>query len=638
MTLFPSRTVLILLAASALTACTTYEPFADQPTEPARPNFPTRLPADGTQPLPTQPTYDQTTPAPTSPGAAAPVESRPLDPPGYQPPAYQPPQSYTPPPYTPQAPYQPPAAQPQPQPQTQGPPPGYIPPPPAPTMQTVTKLTVTGKVVAASGPPKTHKVKSGDNLDAIARELGTTRKQLAEDNDLKSPYVLHPGDVLKGPSSDAKAYVVGQGDTLYAIARRFSVTGQALADANDMPVNQPLRSGQKLILPDGFKDKGPIKVETQVPVTNPSPQPTYPQPSYPQPVQPAPSTPAYTPPPAATPAPVTRTTTTTTVSVTGKVVEVQGPPKTYVVKSGDAVDAIARGFDMTRKEFADLNKLKEPYNIHPGDKLKGPPTTLKAYVVGQGDTLALIAKRFSVTPKALADANDMKASAALKPGKKLILPSNYKDKGPIKEVTRTTVTEPAPYSPPPAPTPTTPVTPQPYTPPAPRPTPPAPTPTPTPRPTPPSGPAVIPPPAGDLSDSQISAYGKGRFLWPVRGPIISDFGPKGTGQRNDGINIRVKAGDTVRAAAAGDVVYAGDQVPGFGNLVLIKHADGWVTAYGHLSRVDVKMQQKVVQGQQIGQAGQTGGVSEPQLHFEVRYAPSANERAKPVDPELVLPK
>ena len=117
---------------------------------------------------------------------------------------------------------------------------------------------------------------------------------------------------------------------------------------------------------------------------------------------------------------------------------------------------------------------------------------------------------------------------------------------------------------------------------------------------------------------------------------MSEFGPKGTGQRNDGINIRAQAGDPVRAAAAGDVVYAGDQVPGFGNLVLVKHADGWVTAYGHLGRVDVKMQQKVVQGQQLGMAGQSGGVSEPQLHFEVRYAPSPTERARPVDPQLVL--
>ena len=120
--------------------------------------------------------------------------------------------------------------------------------------------------------------------------------------------------------------------------------------------------------------------------------------------------------------------------------------------------------------------------------------------------------------------------------------------------------------------------------------------------------------------------------------VISGFGAKPGGQRNDGLNIRAGSGDPVRAAAGGDVVYAGDQVPGFGNLVLIKHADGWVTAYGHLSRVGVRMQQKVSQGQEIGQAGTSGGVSEPQLHFEVRYAPNPQERAKPIDPALVLPR
>jgi murein DD-endopeptidase MepM/ murein hydrolase activator NlpD len=149
----------------------------------------------------------------------------------------------------------------------------------------------------------------------------------------------------------------------------------------------------------------------------------------------------------------------------------------------------------------------------------------------------------------------------------------------------------------------------------------------------PQGPTTAPTPA----DEQISALGRGRFIWPLQGEIISDFGPKGPGQRNDGINLGATVGATVRAAAGGDVVYAGDQVPGFGNLVLIKHADGWVTAYGHLDRVDVRMQEKVQQGQQIGQAGTTGGVAEPQLHFEVRYAPTPQERARPVDPTLVLP-
>jgi murein DD-endopeptidase MepM/ murein hydrolase activator NlpD len=150
----------------------------------------------------------------------------------------------------------------------------------------------------------------------------------------------------------------------------------------------------------------------------------------------------------------------------------------------------------------------------------------------------------------------------------------------------------------------------------------------------PGAPTATPPP----SDAQISQMGSGLFAWPLRGQILSSFGGRGSGPRNDGLNIRANAGDPVRAAAAGDVVYAGDQVPGFGNLVLIKHADGWVTAYGHLGRVEVRMQQRVEQGQQIGQAGSSGGVSEPQLHFEIRYAPSPQERARPVDPALVLPK
>ena len=85
------------------------------------------------------------------------------------------------------------------------------------------------------------------------------------------------------------------------------------------------------------------------------------------------------------------------------------------------------------------------------------------------------------------------------------------------------------------------------------------------------------------------------------------------------------------------MVYAGDQVPGFGNLVLVKHDGGWVTAYAHLGRVDVKMRDRVMQGQAIGQVGSTGGVSQPQLHFEVRYAPTPQDKARPIDPQLVLP-
>jgi murein DD-endopeptidase MepM/ murein hydrolase activator NlpD len=392
----------------------------------------------------------------------------------------------------------------------------------------------------------------------------------------------------------------------------------------------------------------------------------------------APPAPAYTPPPG----PTYRTVTTR--SVTGKVVEVEGPAKTYTVKKGDNLEEIAEKLDTTVEQLAKDNKLKKPYVIHPGDDLKGPKTTAKAYTVGSGDTLFSIARRFSVTADALRNENDLKKNASLRPGQKLRLPKGYKDKGPTVATSRVQVDPPPrvperPVSPPvrteptasqtrplppigaqpprttsPAPEapvrtsspplreevpPPLPSRPQPYRPsgttPRPSYTPPSSTPAPSgSRPVITGAPVASPP----VSDSQVSNLGRGRFVWPVQGEILSGFGPKGPSQRNDGINIRANTGDPVRASAAGDVVYAGDQVPGFGNLVLIKHADGWVTAYGHLSRVDVKMQQRVTQGQQIGQVGSTGGVAESQLHFEVRYAPTPEERARPIDPALVLPR
>ncbi len=153
---------------------------------------------------------------------------------------------------------------------------------------------------------------------------------------------------------------------------------------------------------------------------------------------------------------------------------------------------------------------------------------------------------------------------------------------------------------------------------------------------------VIGRPAGEaapvLSDAQISAAGKGRFVWPVRGPTLAKFGAEGVGRRNDGLDLRSPQGTVVRAAAAGEVVYAGNQVPGFGNLVLVKHADGWVTAYAHLDHASVAMRQTVMQGQEIGQVGASGGAVEPELHFEVRYAAAPTDKAKPIDPLLVLPE
>jgi murein DD-endopeptidase MepM/ murein hydrolase activator NlpD len=245
----------------------------------------------------------------------------------------------------------------------------------------------------------------------------------------------------------------------------------------------------------------------------------------------------------------------------------------------------------------------------------------------QGDTLTNVARRFSVNVGELAQLNHIGEHAPVTPGQQIGLPSSMRDTGPVRDysdyATNTTrepyrppstyhVTQVSPAAPPPTAdhganyaTPNPPV-------------------------------AQTQAPLG-MTDAQIAQAAHGRFVWPVRGNLVARFGPQGVGRRNDGVDISAASGTPVKAAASGEVVYAGDQVPGFGNLVLIKHADGWVTAYAHLDTIDVQMRQQVSQGQAVGTVGASGGVTAPELHFEVRYAPNPEDKAKPVDPIVVLP-
>ena len=123
----------------------------------------------------------------------------------------------------------------------------------------------------------------------------------------------------------------------------------------------------------------------------------------------------------------------------------------------------------------------------------------------------------------------------------------------------------------------------------------------------------------------------GRFIWPVNGNLLSDFGAKEGGRYNDGINIAADKGTPFAAAADGIVAYAGDAIEGFGNLILIKHGEDWVTAYAHADELLVTRGQRVKRGDIIGRVGNTGSVSEPQLHFEVRRGRT------PVNPVQQLP-
>ena len=117
-----------------------------------------------------------------------------------------------------------------------------------------------------------------------------------------------------------------------------------------------------------------------------------------------------------------------------------------------------------------------------------------------------------------------------------------------------------------------------------------------------------------------------QFRWPVRGRIISGYGAKPDGKHNDGINVAVPLGTSVKSAENGVVAYAGSELQGYGNLVLIRHSNGWVSAYAHNDQIMVKRGDEVRRGQVIAKAGKSGSVSQPQVHFELRKG------SQPVDP------
>ena len=486
--------------------------------------------------------------------------------------------------------------------------------------------------------------------------MGVSVDELKAANGLKSN-ALQPGDKLKNPKApepkaaaaktsakkttakgkaaakdepapeapaEAKTYKVNKGDTLFSISQREHVSIDDLRKANGLSAKATIHTGQTLKL-----SAEPVEPERPTKSTAASRRNA----------QPAASSDDNDP--------------ISDRAAAGRVINVPGAASTYKVRKGDNLARVADKLNTDVAQLKRDNKIKGTA-IRPGQVLKGPRVTAKAYVAASGDTLATIAERFGVSTAKLRSANGLSSRAAVKPGQRLRLPAGYRDSGPSRSggqppARYDTPRNETPVYPParlPVPGPDYPMrtgptdsqglptTPQPYTgsaiprlPNEPQQRGGGPNPPPT------AAPVAAPAP----SDAMISQMGRGKFAWPVRGDLLSDFGPKATGQKNDGINIQSPAGEPVHVAADGDVVYAGDQVPGFGNLVLIKHADGWVTAYGHLSHVDVKMQQKVTQGQVIGQVGSTGGVPEPQLHFEVRYAPNPLERARPVDPKLVLP-
>ena len=263
-----------------------------------------------------------------------------------------------------------------------------------------------------------------------------------------------------------------------------------------------------------------------------------------------------------------------------------------VVRKGDTVWGISRRTGVPLRAIITANDLKAPFTLRPGQKLTIPAA--RRHTVRKGETLYGISRRYGVDMTSLARLNELKAPYTIRPDQRLRLPASARLAAPPPDAARK----------------------------------------------PPAGgkPAV-------RETGREAGRGTGRaavgtppprggslFVWPVQGRIVDGYGAKGGGRYNDGVNIAATRGQPVRAADNGVVAYAGDELRGLGNLLVIRHAGGWITAYAHNEALLVERGDVVKRGQVVGRVGQTGSVRSPQLHFEVRKG------TRTVDPTGHLPR
>ena len=291
--------------------------------------------------------------------------------------------------------------------------------------------------------------------------------------------------------------------------------------------------------------------------------------------------------------------------------------KTHLVKSGDTIYSVARTYGVEASTLVATNHLQQPYTIFSGTVLVLPPQAASSGGYSASIVATPLPPPGQTAPQAMQQSNSpvTAQSAPLAP---ISPPAQRSGPPPSQAAGGITAT---PLAPPPAAV-------QPVAPPTPLVPPPASSASPPPvgsaqAPPAPPAPAVAPPPAPSGQSASLSLPPppprSGRsFLWPVQGDVVGKYGPTAGGTQNDGINIKAAEGTPVLAADAGTVAYAGNELRGYGNLILIKHADGWMTAYAHNSKLLVTRGQKVQRGQVIARVGATGAVTEPQLHFEVR--------------------
>jgi murein DD-endopeptidase MepM/ murein hydrolase activator NlpD len=311
---------------------------------------------------------------------------------------------------------------------------------------------------------------------------------------------------------------------------------------------------------------------------------------------------------------------------------------TIIVGTSDTLETLSRRYNVSSAAILQANGYKGPRALSPGQQLIIPRQTVTAaapasaapaltapaskpvvatnaapsvHVVNHGDTLLSIARRNHVPVAELARANNLDQSAKLSLGMKLNVPgAKTAAIAPVAQPAAVAAAQPAAAAAPPA--------------------------------TKMAAVSVDPqqkarlaqatttpeelspePPAKAAADATGALP---TFRWPVRGKVITSYGAKTNGKANDGINLAVPEGTPVKAAEDGVVAYSGNELKGYGNLVLIRHSNGYVTAYAHASELLVKRGDTIKRGQIIAKSGQSGEVGSPQLHFEIRKGSS------PVDP------
>lgn len=276
----------------------------------------------------------------------------------------------------------------------------------------------------------------------------------------------------------------------------------------------------------------------------------------------------------------------------------------YRVQSGDTLRGVGNHTGAGSEAIARANGLVAPYTLRIGQILRIPAG--RYHLVGPGETGIAIARAYRVSWQRMVSLNGLSEPFTLRVGQRLLLPSEEAGTMTVEEraaafkldiASILSGGEPALAA---GKVPAKPAA---------------------------TAARVLPASAAVAPPARFS----GRFAWPASGKLLAGYGPMAKGQINQGINIALPVGTDIRATADGVVAYVGDGVNDYGGLILVRHGDGWASAYGHASALLVSRGQQVKRGQVIGKSGRSGFADQPQLHFELRQ----NSRA--VDPLKHLP-